>query len=86
MCAVTLCRLGEREAGLAVTERALIVGPEDAGVKYIVACLYAIDGRGENAPEAAERAIFRPLEKNPAARYATVDDCLADSSFARITP
>ncbi len=43
--AVALCRLGRSEEGLEWTRRALEIDPEDAGVRYSVACLYALEGR-----------------------------------------
>jgi adenylate cyclase len=44
MAAVALCRTGRRAEGLAWAERALAADPEDAGVRYNVACLYAVAG------------------------------------------
>jgi len=42
--AVSHCRLGEPEAGLEWARRALAIDPGDAGVRYNVACLYALEG------------------------------------------
>ncbi len=57
MCAVTHCRLGDLEAGLAWAERALKIDPEDPGVRYNVACLYAVEDRREDAIGALEAAV-----------------------------
>jgi TolB-like protein/Tfp pilus assembly protein PilF len=59
MCAVSLCRLGEPEEGLRWAERALQVDPEDAGVRYNVACLYAVDRQTDRAISCLEEAIER---------------------------
>jgi serine/threonine protein kinase/Tfp pilus assembly protein PilF len=57
MCAVAHCRLGDQEAGLDWAERALAIDPEDAGVKYNVACLYAVEGRTEDAIRTLRAAV-----------------------------
>jgi serine/threonine protein kinase/Tfp pilus assembly protein PilF len=57
MCAVAHCRLGDREAGVTWAQRALAIDPEDAGVKYNVACLYAIEGRTEDAIRTLQAAV-----------------------------
>ncbi len=49
MCAVALCRTGQPERGLACARRAVEVDPDDAGVCYNVACLYALEGRVDDA-------------------------------------
>ena len=49
MCAVSLCRLGDQEEGLRWAERARAIDPEDPGVLYNVACLYALEGRKDDA-------------------------------------
>ncbi len=55
--AVAHCRLDAPEEGLAWAERALAIDPEDAGVKYNVACLYAIQGESDKAIECLEQAL-----------------------------
>jgi TolB-like protein/Flp pilus assembly protein TadD/predicted Ser/Thr protein kinase len=71
MGAVSLCRLGEREKGLEWAARALAIDAEDAGVRYNVACLYALEGQTERAVACLEEAIkggfanMEWLEKDP---------------------
>jgi tetratricopeptide (TPR) repeat protein len=57
MRAVALCRLGHREDGLRWAERALAIDPRDAGVRYNVACLYALEGAAGQALEALEEVV-----------------------------
>jgi tetratricopeptide (TPR) repeat protein len=52
-----LCRMGQREKGLAWGERALALDPEDAGVLYNVACQNAVEGRLDRALEILEKAV-----------------------------
>ena len=69
--AVSLCRLGERQAGLEWAERAIAIDPNDAGIQYNVACLFALEGettRAIQSLEAAVRAGFAHrdwVEKDP---------------------
>jgi adenylate cyclase len=57
VCAVSLCRLGDREAGLSWAERARGIDPDDPGVIYNVACLYALEGRADDAIDCLEQAV-----------------------------
>jgi serine/threonine protein kinase/Flp pilus assembly protein TadD len=57
MCAVALCRLGDKQGGIEWAERALAIDPEDAGVRYNVACLYSLEGEIDRAIEALDAAI-----------------------------
>ena len=57
MCAVALCRTGRPEQGLACAQRAVAVDPEDAGVCYNVACLYALEGWVDDAIRCLEDAF-----------------------------
>jgi serine/threonine protein kinase/tetratricopeptide (TPR) repeat protein len=57
MCAVALCRTGQPEKGLACAEQAVAIDPEDAGVRYNVACLYALEGKLEEAITSLEEAF-----------------------------
>jgi adenylate cyclase len=57
MRAVSLCRTGDREAGLHWAERALEIDPHDAGVRYNVACLYSLESRPEQAIDCLHEAI-----------------------------
>ncbi|MDP2470423.1 MAG: tetratricopeptide repeat protein [Candidatus Palauibacterales bacterium] len=57
MRAVSLCRCGERDAGLRWAERALEIDPTDAGVRYNVACLYSLEDSPDQAIECLEKAV-----------------------------
>jgi TolB-like protein/Tfp pilus assembly protein PilF len=57
MCAVSACRLGRKEEGLEWAQRALAADPEDAGVCYNVACLYALEGEPDRAIDCLEDAF-----------------------------
>ena len=57
MRAVSLCRLGEPAEGLEWARRALELDPGDAGVRYNVACLFALEGRRDEALECLEECI-----------------------------
>ncbi len=57
MCAVSLCRLGRPKEGLAWAERAREIEPNDARVLYNVACLYALEGKTDEALEGLEQAV-----------------------------
>jgi tetratricopeptide (TPR) repeat protein len=49
MRAVALCRLGRRQDGLHWGEQASLLDPGDAGVRYNVACLLALEGSTDRA-------------------------------------
>jgi Flp pilus assembly protein TadD len=55
--AMALCRLGSRDEGLRWAERALAIDPRDAGVRYNVACLYALEGAADKALQALEEVV-----------------------------
>jgi TolB-like protein/Flp pilus assembly protein TadD len=57
MGAVALSRLGERDEGLRWAERALAIEPDDAGVSYNVACLFALAGMPNRALDCLRQAI-----------------------------
>ena len=57
MQAVSHCRLGNHAEGLKWAERALAIDPEDAGVRYNVACLYALEGESVKAIDCLEQAV-----------------------------
>jgi len=57
MGAVSLCRLGEKCQGLEWADRALAIDPEDAGVSYNVACLFALEGERDRAIRCLEDAV-----------------------------
>ncbi len=52
-----LCKLGERERSSEWARRALAMDPEDPGVTYNVACVYALLGKAEDAIDCLEKAI-----------------------------
>ena len=52
-----LCRLGEREKGLAWAARALAIDPEEPAVLYNVACTHAFAGNVDEALDLLERAV-----------------------------
>ncbi len=56
MLAVSLCRLGKQDAGLRWAERALEIDPEDAGVRYNVACLFSVAGKPDRAIQCLHEA------------------------------
>lgn len=57
MRAVSLCRLGRLDEGKEWAERALVIDPADAGVRYNVACLFALENEPDRAIECLEDAI-----------------------------
>ncbi len=57
MRAVSLCRVGRTEEGLSWGKRALELDPKDAGVRYNVACLYAVQGEVDRALDCLEEAL-----------------------------
>ena len=69
--AVSLCRAGRPDEGLHWAEQALTIDPEDAGVRYNVACLFALEGKKDRAFECLNDAIRAGfgnrewLEKDP---------------------
>lgn len=71
MRSVSLCRLGRPEEGLQWAEKALEIDPDDAGVRYNVACLYSLEGKADEAIRCLEEAFehgFRNqewFEKDP---------------------
>jgi len=57
MRAVSLFRLGRKGEGLHWAERALTIDPEDAGVRYNAACLFALEGEIDRAFECLADAL-----------------------------
>jgi serine/threonine protein kinase/Flp pilus assembly protein TadD len=53
----SLCQLGERKQSLEWAARALAIDPDDSGVQYNVACIYALQDQVEQAIECLESAI-----------------------------
>lgn len=57
MRAVSLCRVGRADEGLLWAERAVAIDPEDAGIRYNAACLYALAGERDRAITMLRSAI-----------------------------
>ena len=57
MRAVASCRLERPEEGLEWARRALELDPADAGVRYNVVCLYALEGRRDEAIACLEECL-----------------------------
>ncbi|RFT15835.1 MAG: Adenylate cyclase [Candidatus Saccharicenans subterraneus] len=57
MGAVSFCRLGDRRSGLEWAERAIAIDPNDAGIQYNVACLFALEGEKTRAIQSLEAAV-----------------------------
>jgi serine/threonine protein kinase/Flp pilus assembly protein TadD len=52
-----LCQLGERARSLDWARRALAIDPEDCGILYNIACVYALQGKTEEAIDCLEKAM-----------------------------
>jgi non-specific serine/threonine protein kinase len=52
-----LCQLGERARSLDWARRALAIDPEDCGILYNIACIYALQGKTEEALDCLEKAM-----------------------------
>ena len=55
--AQALCRVGNREKGLAWAQRALAIDPDEPAVLYNVACTHALAGQSDEAIGYLERAV-----------------------------
>ena len=55
--AVALYRVGREDEGLQWGHRAVEIDPQDAGVRYNVACLFAVAGQRERAIELTQTAV-----------------------------
>jgi non-specific serine/threonine protein kinase len=55
------CQLGDRARSLDWVRRALALEPEDSGVLYNVACVYALQGQTEEALDCLEKAVEHGL-------------------------
>jgi len=58
MGANALCQLGERERSLEWARLALAIDPDDAGILYNVACVYALQGKVEEAIDCLDKAMI----------------------------
>jgi serine/threonine protein kinase/Flp pilus assembly protein TadD len=52
-----LCQLGERARSLDWAQRALAIDPEDCGILYNIACVYALQGKTEEAIDCLHKAV-----------------------------
>ena len=52
-----LCQLGERARSLDWARRALAIDPEDCGILYNVACVYALQGKTDEAIDCLDKAL-----------------------------
>jgi len=52
-----LSRIGERKTGLEWADRAIAIEPNDGGVRYNVACVYALGGEKDKAIACLEHAV-----------------------------
>jgi len=52
-----LCQLGERARSLDWAERALRIDPDEPGILYNVACVYALLGQAEEAIVCLEKSL-----------------------------
>ncbi len=57
MGANALCQLGERARSSDWARRALAIDPEDCGILYNVACVYALQGKTQEAIDCLEKAM-----------------------------
>jgi Flp pilus assembly protein TadD len=57
MGAGALSRLGEHERAISWAGRAMELDPEDPGVTYNAACVFAVEGRAEQALDCLESAV-----------------------------
>ena len=55
--ATDLCQVGEKARSLEWARMALAIDPEDAGILYNVACVYALQGQLEEALDCLEKAL-----------------------------
>jgi TolB-like protein/Flp pilus assembly protein TadD len=63
--AVSHSRLGNRARGLSWAEKAIEVDPEDAAVRYNVACLYALEGETDRAIACLRQALVDGFFAHP---------------------
>jgi adenylate cyclase len=52
-----LCQLGERARSLDWARRALAIDPEDCGILYNIACVYALQGKSDEAIDCLDKAM-----------------------------
>ena len=52
-----LCQLGERARSFDWAQRALAIDPEDCGILYNIACVYALQGKADEAIDCLDKAM-----------------------------
>jgi adenylate cyclase len=82
---VALCRTGHTEEGVRWAERALLIDPEDAGIRYNVACLYSVEGMVDQAIECLSEAVRKGFgHPEWLARDPDMDPLRDDPRFRRL--
>ena len=76
----SLCQLGERARSLDWARRALAIDPEDCGILYNIACVYALQGKTEEAIDCLEKAMTHAYWYKRWARHDSDLDSLRSSS------
>ena len=80
-----LARMGDHERSLEWARRALAIDPDESGILYNVACVYALLGRTEDAIGCLEKVMTHgTFYKNWAAKDSDLDSLRADPRFQAI--
>jgi len=80
-----LARMGDHERSLEWARRALAIDPDESGILYNVACVYALLGRTEDAIGCLEKVMtHETFYKNWAAKDSDLDSLRADPRFQAI--
>ena len=74
--------MGDHERSLEWARRALAIDPDESGILYNVACVYALLGRTEDAIGCLEKVMtHETFYKNWAAKDSDLDSLRADPRF-----
>src|SRR6516164_4122096 len=77
-----LARMGDHERSLEWARRALAIDPDESGILYNVACVYALLGRTEDAIGCLEKVMtHETFYKNWAAKDSDLDSLRTDPRF-----
>jgi non-specific serine/threonine protein kinase len=77
-----LARMGDHKRSLEWARRALAIDPDESGILYNVACVYALLGRTEDAIGCLEKVMtHETFYKNWAAKDSDLDSLRADPRF-----